>query len=209
MSGHGPSTGLKLIIAAVVVIAILGAAFWAGSKALKKTATTSPSPSSPTQTQFTVSNNVSPIVNQTATVGNRPGNIAPDFRLENIKGGAVALSDYRGFKPVVLTIWKSDCTACTDMLSSFDRVQGRYGERYFTLLVNRAEARNIVQQYADRTTATGLRYLLDASDAIIHLFGASDVPYTVFIKSDGTIAQVYQGSLSEQQIEDSIKTIVQ
>ena len=206
MSGSGASTGLKLILAAVIVIALLGAAFWAGNKALKKdTTTTSPTM---TQTPFTTAYDASPIVNPSAKVGNRVGDIAPDFRLPNAKGGSVSLSDYRGFRPVVLNIWKSDCKVCVDLLPVMERVQSRYGEQYFTLFVNRMESQGVVASYADRSNVAGVRYILDPADTMIHLMGASEIPHTIFIKADGTIASIKTGAISEQDIEAGVKSIL-
>jgi cytochrome oxidase Cu insertion factor (SCO1/SenC/PrrC family) len=40
-------------------------------------------------------------------VGNQPGNLAPDFNLQDLDGNTVSLSDFKG-SPVLLSFWYVD-----------------------------------------------------------------------------------------------------
>ena len=50
---------------------------------------------------------VAPATTGNATVGNRPGNLAPDFRLKDLQGNDVSLRDYLGREAVILTFTTS------------------------------------------------------------------------------------------------------
>lgn len=85
---------MKFFIIGMTVIVLVLAGYWAGTK---KDDEVTPSPS------FT---SHAPVRTPTATsglVGNRSGDIAPDFQLNEASGKSFALRDYRGREQVQLT----------------------------------------------------------------------------------------------------------
>ncbi|MEK7616084.1 MAG: hypothetical protein AAB420_02680 [Patescibacteria group bacterium] len=93
---------MKYWISAIVILAIAGSAYWAGSQhndsdSPEKTATPT---ASYTFIPTTVSPSNSPLpvrgsAEGNRIIGNRPGNIAPDFRLKDESGIDVSLRDYQ------------------------------------------------------------------------------------------------------------------
>ncbi|MEK7583557.1 MAG: hypothetical protein AAB483_04120 [Patescibacteria group bacterium] len=99
---------MKYIIIGVIVIALIGAGFWAGTKSGKTTATPTPSQTAATYTPaITVTTPTSSPLSGDVTVGNRPGNLAPDFRLKDLNGREVSLRDYLGRESFRLVFNKS------------------------------------------------------------------------------------------------------
>ena len=95
---------MKYWIIGVMIVAVVGSAYWAGTKHEDSNdAEVTSTPSS-----IAVTNTTSPIVTVQSTpaytntggsgavVGNKVGNIAPDFRLKDTSGRDVSLRDYRG-----------------------------------------------------------------------------------------------------------------
>ena len=52
---------------------------------------------------------------------------APDFELENIKGGKLKLSDYKG-KVVILDFWDTWCPPCREEIPDFVELYKKYNE---------------------------------------------------------------------------------
>jgi len=61
---------------------------------------------SSTNTSPATSGNITTNSPATIVVGNKVGNLAPDFQLQNLEGNTVSLSDLRG-SPVVINFWKT------------------------------------------------------------------------------------------------------
>ena len=149
---------MNYVIIGIIVIALVLAGFWAGTKK-GGNATPTPTPSSSTSSSPTpvpsTSNKPTPTPTYTTQpngiIGNRPGNIAPDFRLKDINGHYVSLRDYLGHVAVKLI---------------------------FT------ERGKVVLQPA--VVPQGIT-LLDTKDTAYHLYGMSSLPYTVNIDEHGII----------------------
>ena len=97
---------MKYFIGALIVIGLVLAGYWAGTRQKDEIAETSPTPSTSTVAIATVApllETISPISqNTTASIGNRIGDKAPDFRLKDQQGNDVSLRDYLGREAVQL-----------------------------------------------------------------------------------------------------------
>lgn len=115
---------MKAFIFVVIALVLIGTAFWAGYKAGQKNPSTSSTPVPTQNAQQSIAPVAvgSPVVvvatptpTSTSTptsagntvVGNRPGNLAPDFRLKDLQGNDVSLRDYLGREAVTLTFTTS------------------------------------------------------------------------------------------------------
>lgn len=153
---------MKYWIIGLMIIAIVGAAYWAGTKK------NGPSDSDTTNTPIsTISNTSSPVstVSYTpipsqspttsstgnVTIGNKPGNRAPDFRLKDANGRDVSLRDYLYRESVKLIFTKA-------------------GELVFQ----------------PDSMPRGIT-LIDPGDVIHRLYGVTSMPYTVSIDANGII----------------------
>lgn len=58
----------------------------------------------------------------------KPGTPAPDFKLDNLDGKAVKLSDFRG-KTVVLVFWASWCPDCRREIPELKEMYAKHGSK--------------------------------------------------------------------------------
>jgi len=112
---------------------------------------------------------------------------APDFRLEALEGGEVALSDQAG-RWVLVNFWATWCKPCVKELPALDRLSRDYGGRGLTVLavnVDRGRRRNVAA-YAERLGLT-LPVLIDAGGDARSDYEVRALPTTYLIGPDGRI----------------------
>lgn len=154
---------MKYFIVGVIIIVLVGTAFWAGYKQGKQT-TPSPSTTQTAQQSVAPVAVATPIATTTPSVlspidkgesvgdrvvGNRAGNFAPDFRLKNLQGNNVSLRDYLGREAIKLVFTKS------------------------VELQLQVSSQDITLQ--------------DPDDTVHHLYAVTSMPYTVNIDGQGII----------------------
>jgi thiol-disulfide isomerase/thioredoxin len=123
------------------------------------------------------------------------GQPAPRVQLPDFQGRPVRLADFRG-RPVVLNFWASWCPACIAEMPAFERLHRRLGDRVVFLGVNQRDDRGAALDLAGRTGVT-YRLAVDAAGRSFDAFGGLGMPTTVFIRADGTVAEVVTGQLDE------------
>lgn len=118
-------------------------------------------------------------------------------------GSQRPLGDLLGERPVVLNLFASWCQPCIEEMPSFERVHRDLGDEVsFAGLAIRNppdKALGIVEQ-------TGVTYPTfgDGADAAADLFDVVNMPTTVFIAADGTVADVHTGAFTEAELRDAI-----
>lgn len=123
----------------------------------------------------------------------KEGAIAPDFRLLNLQGVPVQLSELG--QPVILNFWASWCAFCIEEMPDFQRLQEQVGDRATVIGINRAESRATAERFAQQTGAS-YTLLLDLNDELGDASGPYQVigmPTTLYIRADGTVDTVKIG----------------
>lgn len=134
---------------------------------------------------------------------------APDFTVMDENGSEVSLSDYFG-KPIVLNFWASWCHYCKEEMPDFNRAYHKYPDVHF-LMVNVTDGRQ-------ETLASAKAYVEDAGydfpvlydtelDAAI-TYGATGLPMTVFIDSNGDLFTYASGMISGEALEQVIDMMI-
>jgi peroxiredoxin len=137
-----------------------------------------------------------PLTQRPPGVGTSVGFLAPDFKLNDLNGQEVRLSDYRG-RPVMLNFW-TYCAACKEELPY---IQSAYDDRaslapeLAVLAVNVTQQPDQVEEFVSYYGYT-FETLLDpwatvASDYYVH-----KIPTTLFIDRNGIIQDVQVGAFS-------------
>jgi cytochrome c biogenesis protein CcmG, thiol:disulfide interchange protein DsbE len=124
---------------------------------------------------------------------------APAFRVDALNGaGEVALADYAG-TPVVLNFWASWCEPCQrEMPALVEFSNERTGVQVVGLAVT--DEPSASRAFA-RETGADFPLGVDRRGDTIAKFGATGLPATVFIDSEGRVAATAFGELTRQQFD--------
>jgi len=130
--------------------------------------------------------------------------LAPDFKLKDLSNNEVALSGFRGTKPVLLLFWTTWCPYCRDQLKEIsDRYQQLTGEGLQVLAVNVGETESHVKSFA-RSRNLSYSVLLDRSSDTARSYGILGIPTYILIDKKGEIVSRSNG-FPEGQYKDLIK----
>lgn len=131
----------------------------------------------------------------------------------SVDGTALSLDKARGGKPAVLNFWASWCVYCIKEMPDFQRVYERASGTVaflgLDLLGVQGETESQATALAKRT---GVRYPLafDRDGLFYHRIcpcgGRPLMPATVFVRADGTIAQLKFGPIDVDGLRSMIRT---
>lgn len=151
--------------------------------------------------------------------------VTPDFKLKDLSGNNVSLSDFRG-KPVLLNFWTTWCTACQEEIPDLVALQQKHGDRIVVLGISldgvpdehgdnpgggaeeganrRAPASGAFRgKLENLVKARGINYpvLWDSSDRVGSRFNGGELPTTVLIDSLGRTRRRFVGARSLEVFE--------
>ena len=137
------------------------------------------------------------------------GVLAMDFKVQDAEGNEVSLHDFIG-RPVVLNFWASWCDPCKGEMPGFQKQSVERGDEVVFLMVNLTDG-------SRETIATAQAFLAEAEytfpvyyDTRLNAaatYGASSIPLTYFIDTQGYLVSSKMGMMSERQLEGGISII--
>lgn len=130
---------------------------------------------------------------------------APDFVLDDVKGGAVRLSDFRG-RIVLLYFWTSWNPIARDGLGALDTYAQSAPRDVVVLAVNSLEGKTTVEGIQKRLSGN-LKVLLDGEGVAGELYGVGTLPLTVALDEGGFERERAVGPLSAQQIAQEVERL--
>lgn len=130
------------------------------------------------------------------------GQKAPNFKLANLQGKQVSLSNYKG-QGVVLNFWATWCGPCRQELPDFQK-EHRTGKKFKVVTVNLRENKKTVQDFMKRGKYT-FPVLLDSKGTVSKSYGVKAVPTTIFIDKNGIVREVVVGTLTGAQLRQKIR----
>lgn len=134
---------------------------------------------------------------------------AASFPDEN--GKAQSLKQYEG-KVIVLNFWASWCEPCREEMPELSALHNEFKDRNVVVLGMAIEDVAAVNDFLKETKVS---YPLFAADIqgmeIASNLGNNKgvLPYTVIIKSDGSIAKTYFGRVTKSLLEETLLTLLQ
>ena len=140
--------------------------------------------------------------------GARVGEPAPGFKLQNLDGQSISLSDLRG-KPVMLNFWATWCPPCRSEMPYIQEIYEEWsGKGLEVLAINIGESPSKVKEFLQSYNLS-LPVLLDTKQAAARKYNVPPIPTTFFIDKDGTIQVKIIGAFpSKAAIEKNLNKIM-
>ena len=120
------------------------------------------------------------------------GGLIPDFRLLDLNGEPLRLSDIDG--PIILNFWASWCQPCIEEMPDFELVHQELGDRITLVGVNDGESLETARQFADIEIGVSYVILIDPTKQL------TDGPYllvgrptTYYIDETGEVRDIRVG----------------
>ena len=119
---------------------------------------------------------------------------APDFNLENLRGGNSGLTDYNG-KVVLLNFWATWCMPCRDEMPGMETLWQNYREKGFVVVaVSIDEGSKKRVETFNRLLDLSFPVLLDPESEVNDLYKVSNMPTSFLIDRNGKIISRIVGS---------------
>jgi peroxiredoxin len=129
---------------------------------------------------------------QAAAVGYEIGTTVADFKLKNIDGNTISLSDYKAQKGVIVVFTCNHCPfakAYEDRVMALDKKYASLG--YPVVAINSNDVTTYEEDSFDNMKARAkdkgysFPYLFDETQAVAKAFGATRTPHVFVLKNDG------------------------
>jgi peroxiredoxin len=142
------------------------------------------------------------------------GDTVAEFKLKNVDGRQVSLSDYKSSKGVIVIF---DCNTCpysrayNDRIISLNRKYGSQGFPVITINANDSEMSegDSFEEMVDvaRRKKYDFPYLVDESQSVARSFGATNTPHVFVLKNEGGVFKVaYMGAIDDNARDASATT---
>jgi len=137
------------------------------------------------------------------------GNLAPDFKLQDLAGNPVALSDFQG-QPVMVNFWATWCAPCRIEMPELQAAYETYRDDDLVILaLNQDESPEAVRSFFYDQFGLTFTPLLDIDQEIAKQYGVFNYPSTFFINSEGVVTAVHRGAVLQSQIDDYLADTIQ
>ncbi len=133
-------------------------------------------------------------------VAPKTSKIAPGFKLDNIRGGATQLSDFKG-KIVLVNFWATWCAACMEEMASMQNLYDdlkKHDVEIVAISIDRWNEDRIIE-YADKNKLN-FHILRDPDQKVRKQYYIMGLPTSYLIDGDGKI----RGYVSGARTWDSI-----
>jgi thiol-disulfide isomerase/thioredoxin len=129
-----------------------------------------------------------------------------DFKLKDLNGKDVSLSDYRG-KKVFLNFWASWCPPCKAEMPEMEKLYQETKDSDLVILtVNLGEDKSIVQKFIN-DNRYDFPVLLDTDNVVASKYQVVSIPTSFFIDKEGNITYKHIGSMSIEDMKKYINNI--
>lgn len=136
---------------------------------------------------------------------------APDFALEDLKGNAVRLSNFRG-RVVLINVWTTWCEPCRVEMPSMETLHRRLSGDDFVMLGVSADAdgREVVEPFVKELGLT-FPILLDPDGQVVSRYRVTGYPETFIVDRDGVVVshEIGPRDWSEGRYERALRGLIQ
>lgn len=137
------------------------------------------------------------------------GDPAPPFKLEALRGEALAIPEGVTGHPVVVRFWADWCPSCRAEMAVLEKqYQQRKEKRLRVVAVNVGQDRATAQRFADEFALT-YDVLLDGSSQVARRYGVNALPMTYLIGPDGKIINKIIGEIDEKILAGQLDQLME
>lgn len=131
---------------------------------------------------------------------------APDFKLKDINGKEVSLSDFKG-KKVFLNFWASWCPPCKAEMPDIEKLYQETKNTDLVILgVDLGENKQVVKSFIT-SKHYNYEFLLDTNQEAADEYNISAIPSSFFIDKDGNIIAAHTGYMDIAQMKSYIEKL--
>lgn len=131
---------------------------------------------------------------------------AMDFKLKDLTGKEVSLSDYKG-KKVFLNFWATWCPPCKAEMPEMEMLyQETKNSDLVILAVNLDEEKNTVQKFIN-SNKYNFPVLLDTGNIVASQYEVVSIPTSFFIDKEGNIVDKHIGAMTIEDMKNYINNI--
>lgn len=134
------------------------------------------------------------------------GTEAPDFKLVDLEGNPVKLSDYRG-KGVFLNFWGTYCEPCKEEMPAMNRQYEKYKSQGVEILAVNVDEQDVVVQKFAKQYDLRFPVVIDKGGEVMEAYKISPIPTTFLIDKDGVIVGQITASLDDKSIAEQMEKI--
>jgi cytochrome c biogenesis protein CcmG, thiol:disulfide interchange protein DsbE len=141
-----------------------------------------------------------PAFSQGESEGIRKG---PNFKVENLDGQIVELSNEVGEGPILLSFWATWCKPCIEELAEYKKIYKDYKDKGFKMFAISTDDERTVAKVKPFVKSKGFDFpvLLDTNSDISRLYYAQSVPYSVILDKQGMIIYSHLGYMKGDEIK--------
>lgn len=132
--------------------------------------------------------------------------LAPDFVSEDVFGDKIALSAFRGKKPVLLVFWATWCGQCAKELPDLKVFNQKYYNDIQVIAVDSGEPKETIKDYIQEKDINFL-ILLDEQRKIWNQYLVRGTPSHFLISKDGKIITMRPGTASLADLETMLSMV--
>ena len=166
-------------------------------------------------------------INTSTGSGYQIGDIIEDFKLKNVDGNMVSLSDYKEAKGFIITFTCNTCPYAVmyeDRIMDLDKKYASKGYPVIAIMPNNVEVKpgDSFEAMQKRATTKGYTfpYLMDEGQKVYPKFGATKTPHMyvvqktkegVQVKYIGAIDDNYQdaSAVKQRYVEDAVNALLE
>ncbi|MGH4121112.1 TlpA family protein disulfide reductase [Clostridium sp.] len=131
---------------------------------------------------------------------------ALDFKLKDLNGKEVSLSDFKG-KKVFLNFWASWCPPCKAEMPDIEKVYNETKDSDLVILaINVGESRDAAKSFIDDNKFS-FKVLLDSDENTSNQYKLTGYPTSYFIDTEGNIVSTKIGYMTLEEMKAHISEL--
>jgi cytochrome c biogenesis protein CcmG/thiol:disulfide interchange protein DsbE len=139
------------------------------------------------------------------------GSTATDFKVTDVSGNEVSLSDFKGKTPVIVNFATSWCTYCKQEMPDFQKAYEKYGDKVQFMVIDCIGASGETKKSFQKFIASGgytMPVYYDNEQIAQAAYGINSFPQTYFIGKDGKLVNQFLGATNYTELEKAIKSLI-